>query len=276
MKNLAALESAYFRGIAIALLLALPGAAGAAELTVKALRMSHNGVGYYMDLYEQAISSQRKSPAILLVPEFWGKDALAGLQARRLAQKGYTVLVIDLYGRGRHSRSADTAFSLQEEAERVDLDTQLGLFEQATETLMEHRSVDRQRIAVVGLGYGGGLAYNYAKKGKSGWKAIVSFYGGMKKLRVTSQVGHLPAFLYVRPEFDNYNSDGEFQAFASEMARSNFKFDSIEVKEAFYGFIHPNIETYGEDMGKSHMHYNAKAAEETWVKVFKFLETHLR
>ena len=248
----------------------------ASVVSAKSIRARHGETDYHFDVYRSAVRTQKKSPGLILVPEFWGKEKLIESHARNLAAQGYIVLVVDLYGNNRSSIIAEEAYELQRQAEEADLDTQLSLIERAVDQLKEQPGVDRERIGAVGFGYGGGLALNHVKKGVSGLSAVVSFYGGVKKLRVTSQIGRLPELLYVRPELDNYVSDSEFGVFEKEIARTGFKLEVLKLRDAQHGFVNRDIELYGQDLGKSHMSFDERAAKAAWAKMLKFLDEKLK
>lgn len=259
------------------MLLLAPLQSIASAVKSKPVSVEIKGKQYLFDVYEEETSTGKKKPGLILLPEFWGKDELASVPAKRIAAKGYVVLVADLYGGGRSSRKEKVADKLQEEAEEDELDGLVEIVSKAVTLLKAEANVDPQRIAGIGLGYGGGLIYNFAKSGRSGMKAIVSFYGGVKQLRTTSQIGELPALLYIRPDADVYTNEEEFRAFKNELAKkSAFKLEVLELKDTHYGFIHQSIEEYGGDEAKTFMYYEPKSAEKAWARVFEFLEKNLK
>lgn len=253
------------------LVFAAAGLARAAVITTTQVTLDFEGRKYQFDLYKSAGADAEIRPAVVLVPEYWGKDRLEVAPARRLAERGYVVLVVDLYGDGRSATTTEAADRLVENAESKGIDRVIDLIDRAVEHLKHRDGIDSTRIGAVGFGYGGGLVYNLAKRGNSGLAAVVSFYGGTKKLRETSRVGRLPELLYIRPERDVYTSPEEFAIFNNELGKSRFSHEILQVERAYYGFIHDGIEMYGGDEGNTFMSHDAERAAFAWNKTYAFL-----
>ena len=139
-----------FVGSALLTLVLAGFGARAAELRTSAIHLKYESKEYVLTFYEPFSSSPtQKHAGVLLIPEYWGKDGLETVQAQRLAEKGYVVLVMDLYGMGRHSLSAKTADEYQAEAEESGLTSLLGLVSKSLEMLKANPDVDSHRIAAV-------------------------------------------------------------------------------------------------------------------------------
>jgi len=260
----------------VVLLVTFSGWAEAAVISKKNLSFKVAGQTYRLDLYEGAGAALDRRPGILLVPEYWGKDELTFQPAEILAAKGYVVLVLDPYGEGRRARDSVAADRLVEEAEAKGIDRVIDLVSRAVDLLKSQKGVDPNRLGAIGFGYGGGLVYNLAKSGSSDLKAVVSFYGGTKKIRETSRLGHLPEFLYFRPTNDVYTTDQEFSRFKTELTNSGFSYEIFTADAGYYGFIHKGIEGYTDTEGKTFMYYDAKLALEAWEKAYRFLLENLQ
>ncbi len=250
--------------------------AEAKVITKKAISLKIDGTNHQLDLYSELGSEMERRPGLLLVPEYWGKDKLLIQPAEVLAGKGYIVLVLDIYGEGRSTTEVAMADKFVEVAEAKGVERVIDLVDRAVTLFKAQAGVDPARLGAVGFGYGGGLVYNLAKGGASGLKVAVSFYGGTKKIRETSRVGRLPELLYLRPAHDVYTSDEEFAVFKAEIAKSGIPYEIFPVNEAYYGFIHKDIEMYGSDEGNTFMHFDSKAAALAWDKTYRFLEEKLK
>jgi dienelactone hydrolase len=253
-------------------LLVVSSLAESAVISKKKLRLQIAGKEHHLELYAETGVAFVRRPGLVLVPEYWGKDELAVQPAEALAGKGYIVLVLDPFGGGRNASESAMADKLVAEAEAKGIDHVVDLVDRAVELLKTQEGVDQEQIGAIGFGYGGGLVYNLAKSGKSGLKAVVSFYGGTKKIRETSRVGRLPELLYVRPTNDVYTSDEEFSSFKIELANSGFNYEVFTAAAGYYGFIHKGIESYTNAESKTFMFYDAQLATKAWQRTFRFLQ----
>lgn len=260
------------------LMASMKAAAGAkaGEIQPSIQKLSYEDKTYSLEVYKTKEAEFRRKPALILVPEYWGKDALSAAHARRLAKEGYVVMVVDLYGENAHSGKWKKAADLQAEAEGDGIGRILTLISRSLEILKADREVNAAQIGAVGFGYGGGLLLNLAKQGEPSIKAVVSFYGGTKNLRPIANPGRFPAFLYVRPEKDAYTNAGEIKAFEQEMKISKAPFQVLKFKEAHHGFVNPGIERYGKDEGNTFMYYEPKSAALAWQRTLQFLKTNLK
>jgi dienelactone hydrolase len=251
-----------------------------AQISSRTLKMEHEGKTYLQDVYSKSGGDQTK-PGVLIIPEYWGKDELYKPQAEWLVSQGYVVMVMDIYGDGNHSTQSSIADKLQSEAEVPSasgpkINDLLALITQSIDLLKKQPGVDPKRIAAVGFGYGGGLAYNVAKLGTvPGLKAVVSYYGGVKKISPANKTANSPALLYVRADYDSYTLKDSFAAFVDEMKKANLDFQILELKKAHYGFVHQPIANYGSDGGNTLMYYNASATAQARTQVEKFLKAKL-
>jgi len=112
-------------------------------------------------------------PGVLFVHDVSGLDAEAERLSRQLASEGFAVLAPDLLGlfalHGRSSREhaavpgAGSASERSAQAERALSDRRtLADLEACLGWLARHGDVDRERLAVVGVGFGGTLAFQLA------------------------------------------------------------------------------------------------------------------
>jgi carboxymethylenebutenolidase len=115
-------------------------------------------------------------PALLMIYEAFGLNEEMARVARELSEQGWTVLIPDLFARGRKARGGRTlciARCLRTIAsgEGVALDD----LEAARRWMVELPEVDAERIGVVGFCMGGGFALLLAMNGR--YRASAPFYG---------------------------------------------------------------------------------------------------
>ncbi len=246
--------------------------AWAAKIKHTPLPVSAFDSKYLFDLYR--IDDGKTRPGLVVVPEIWGKDDLTVEQAKLLAEAGYVVLVMDVYGDGANSKSMNGAMALNN---KLDEKRTFDLFSLAVGTLRAQKGVDTKKIGAVGYGFGGGLVTNAAKKGMDELKAAVSYYGGLKRGTPVNQLAKKPAVLYFHPENDNYSFDTELKAFESQLMEAKVDVKVVTLKGAQYGFVNKGIEKYGKGPtdGKLFMFYDEKATKEAWKILTEFLKKNL-
>lgn len=249
-------------------------ASAMAAVTKKSVETQVHESNYIFDVYTPGSKNKKKLPGVVVAPEFWGKGPLEERMARRLADEGFVVLVLDLYGQGLHTKDATQAGEWTGKAEKQGFEKLYDIVEKGHQILKAQDEVNPSAIGLIGFGYGGGLAINMAKGGAD-YKAVVSFYGGLKKVRSPSSINVIPPILYVRPEKDAYTSDEEVQAFAAEMNKAKAPLSVEFFPKAQYGFIHENIESYGQG-SNTFMYYDKESAANAWKKTLEFLRKNLK
>jgi carboxymethylenebutenolidase len=114
-------------------------------------------------------------PGLLLIYEAFGMTDEMARVARELSEEGWTVLIPDLFARGR--KPLCVAATLK--AMATGSGPALGDLEAARRYLADLPEVDADRIGVVGFCMGGGFALLLATTGR--YKAAAPFYGAVPK-----------------------------------------------------------------------------------------------
>ena len=261
-----------FKPLIWGLILVVASASGARAASVSE-SIVFNKTKYFFDIYPGI--DQKPKPAIIILPEIWGKDNLEAVQAQKLSEAGYVVLVMDLYGHGVHTKIAKEAEELAAKAEADGFEPIYKLFSEAVKIMRARKDVDHAHIGVVGYGYGGGIATNLAKRAQDHLTVAVSFYGGLKDIQTINMVDKKPAVLYFHPKYDNYSFDSEIKAFNSKMTGNGVELKIVDLPDSHYAFVHEGIESYGHDAGNTFMFFDKKAADESWKVLLEFLKKYL-
>ena len=254
-------------------LLMIGGQAWSATITSVSNPVEFHKTKYFFDIYES--SDKTPKPAVVIIPEYWGKDELEAVQAKKLAEAGYVVLVMDLYGNGQHTKKSQEAGALAKKAEAQGFGPLYDLFTEAVKILRARKDVDPKHIGVIGYGYGGGISTNIAKRARENLTVAVSFYGGLKNIQTLNMIGKKPAVLYFHPKHDSYSFDNEIKAFESKMSGAKVEVKIVNLEDGHYGFVHQGIESYGGDEGNTLMFYNKKMADESWQILLDFLKKNI-
>lgn len=109
-------------------------------------------------------------PCITLIHDWWGLTSVVRHVAHTFAQAGYRVIAPDLFD-GQVANTAQTAINLvQQLGERGTERVRLAL------DVVEHHHLSNGAVAVVGIGMGGGLAFEAAIE-RSNLEAAIAFAG---------------------------------------------------------------------------------------------------
>jgi carboxymethylenebutenolidase len=132
---------------------------------------AHTCQGYF------ATPKSGKGPAVVVIQEYWGLVPHIEDVVERFAKEGFAAIAPDLF-HGKTAKSPDEAGKMYME---LDADRAEREIAGAGEWLLKQPSCSSKTYGVVGFCMGGALAqYVGTKEAKVG--AVVSFYGGFKKL----------------------------------------------------------------------------------------------
>lgn len=126
-----------------------------------------------------AASAPNKSPAVVVIQEWWGLVPHIESVVDRFANEGFLSIAPDLY-HGSTAESPDEArrMKMELDSERAGRD-----IAGAGEYLLKRPECSSKKYGVVGFCMGGGLA-QYAGSREKNVAATVSFYGGSKRMNI--------------------------------------------------------------------------------------------
>lgn len=192
-------------------------------------------------------SAEGPRPVVLVVHEWWGRNAYACGRAEQLAALGYVGLAIDLYGDGQVAENPDQAGALMT-ALVNDMSVTRERFNAALAAVREHPAADPDRVGAIGFCFGGGVVVHMARSGAP-LAAVASFHGSLG-LAVTDG----PARIDCRVAAYNGEQDGlvaaeDIAAFEAEMAAVQAHQYLVQLPGALHGFSNPAATTNGEKYG---------------------------
>lgn len=126
--------------------------------------------------YDQLLKSRRGG--VLLIHDRQGHDTFIHKRAEALADLGYVVFALDMYGKGVSAKNADEAEDLVEPFFGEDRQLMRQRAQAGYEVLASQKRVDPARIVVVGYGFGGTAALELARSGLN-LLGVVDFYGDL-------------------------------------------------------------------------------------------------
>jgi carboxymethylenebutenolidase len=190
-------------------------------------------------------------PCIAFIHDWWGIRPLERRLAQSLAQAGYYVVVPDLF----FGATADTP------QEAIQLVESLGAngFPEVDASLqaIEQHQRSNHRVAAVGLGMGGSLAYEAAVK-RPDLEAAIACYGFPQRFMGQFRHAHAP-ILAIYGEHEPYTRPGVIKKLREELAESPLAHEVHIVADEAREFFDE------ADAG----------ARQAWALMLAFLEKHL-
>jgi len=218
--------------------------------------------------YDENVKGKR--PGVLVVPEWWGLNDYARRRAGMLAESGYTALAVDMYGEGKVVTTPDAAGKLSSEAMK-NFDASKARFMAALDFLKGQPTVDPNRVAAIGYCFGGGVVLNMARQGVD-LEGVVSFHGGLTAVK-PAQAGSVKAkILVLNGGADKFITPEQIEGFKQEMKAAGAAFQFISYPGALHSFTNPEATELGKKFNMP-IAYNAKADEESWNEMKKFMTT---
>ncbi len=132
----------------------------------------HTCEGYF------AAAASGKGPGVVVIQEWWGLVPHIEDLVNRFAAAGFTAIAPDLY-HGKTTTSPDDATKLLME---LDVARAASEIRGAGEFLLQRPECSSSRYGVIGFCMGGALAQYAATDDPERVGAVVSFYGGFKKV----------------------------------------------------------------------------------------------
>lgn len=209
-----------------------------------------------------------KKPIVLIVPEWWGLDTYVIRRAKQLAELGYFVVGIDMYGNGKVAANPEEAMAY---ATPFYKDPQLAKsrLDAALAKAKTYSQADTTRIAAIGYCFGGAMVLNSAKLGLP-VNGVVSFHGGLAgvppvKEMIKAQV------LVCHGAIDQFVSAQEVATFKKQMDSVGIPYTFKEYANATHAFTNPQATEKGKKFNLP-IAYNAAADTASWNDMKTFFD----
>ncbi|MBN9755488.1 dienelactone hydrolase [Pseudonocardia sp. Ae406_Ps2] len=206
-------------------------------------------------------------PAIVMIYEIFGMTPEMRRIARELAREGYTVLIPDLFARGR-VKPLCIASTLATMA--TGRGAALGDCESARRWLADQPTVDADRIGVMGFCMGGGFALLLSQTGL--YRVAVPFYG-----RAGVAVEPVCPVVASFGGRDLQFADGYPQRLEADLAERGIPHDVVVYPEAGHSFMTRTPGAKGAVARRTPLHaeYHEPSATDATERVRAFLHDHL-
>lgn len=219
-------------------------------------------------VYDDAkVSSARKAPGVLVLPEWWGLNDYPKERARQLAELGYVAFAADMFGAGVVTKDAQKAGELAGQfygkplmAERA----RAGL-----DQLLATKLVDDTRVAAIGYCFGGAVVQALAYTGAP-LAGIASFHGSLIPAPPEAAAKNKAKFLICHGAADGFISKEALEAFTQSMNAGKFDYQFISYAGAVHAFTNPAADQTAVEAGLKGIGYNAAADRRSWQHLRDF------
>lgn len=213
--------------------------------------------------YDDSIFGPR--PAVLVAPDWSGRNAMAEQKATQLAELGYAAFAVDMYGKGILGQTNE---------EKTQLITPLmenrqvlrQRIQAAFETVQQLDIVDNNQIAAIGYCFGGLCVLDLARSGAK-VRGAVSFHGLLNAPENVSSETITSKVLVLHGYDDPMVSPEQLQIFAKEMTDAKVDWQIHAYGNTLHAFTNPQAND--PDFGTV---YDAVADRRSWQATQNFLD----
>lgn len=215
-----------------------------------------------MVAYDAKLAAKR--PGVLVVHDWMGPGEYSERRIKEVAALGYTAFAADIYGKDLRPKNGEEASKAagKFKSDRALLRRRAKL---ALDQLAKHKTVDGQRLAVMGYCFGGTTALELGRAGAS-VKGIISFHGGLSTPTPADAKNIKGQVLVLHGADDPFVPDTEVKAFEDEMRSAKVNWELVKYSKAVHAFTVPGA---GDDPSKGAA-YNAVADKRSWVAMKDF------
>lgn len=199
-------------------------------------------------------------PGIMMIHEWWGLNDNIRDMAVLLAQEGYVVLAVDLYGEVAETQEKARALS---SAARANPEITVENMRAAVKYLRSRENVNAERIASMGWCFGGGQSLQLALSGEQ-LAATVIYYGNLVTEKEQLSAIQWPV-LGIFGEEDTGIPVAQVREFEQALTELNIPNEIRAYTGVGHAFANPSGARYAPD-----------ETLDAWEKTVKFLDQHLK
>jgi dienelactone hydrolase len=203
-------------------------------------------------------SVQGKRPGVIIVHQWKGLGAYEKKRAEMLAQLGYNVLAVDIYGKGVRADNPQAAAALAGKY-KSDRSLMRARVNAGLQTLKKHPLTDTGRVAAIGYCFGGTTVIELARSGAD-LAGVVSFHGALDSPTPTDGKNIKCKVLALHGADDPFVPTADVAAFAEEMRQAGVDWQIVAYGGAVHSFTDWNA---GNDNSRGAA-YNEKADKRSW------------
>jgi dienelactone hydrolase len=212
--------------------------------------------------YDDARPGRR--PAVLVVHQWKGLGDYEKKRAEMLAELGYNVLAVDIYGKGVRPKTPQEAGA---EAGKFKNNVALlrARVRAGLDVLTKDENTDPKRIAAIGYCFGGTTVLELARSGAE-IAGVVSFHGGLSTPDRNDAKNIKTKVLALHGADDPYVPAPEVAAFEEEMRKAGADWQLV----AYGGAVHAFTDWNGGSDNSKGAAYNERADHRSWEAMKQF------
>jgi dienelactone hydrolase len=235
------------------------------ELTAERLHYNYAGtelIGYLV----RAAGTPR--PGVLLIHDARGVSEPMKAIARRIAELGYSVLLVDLWGGGK-TPGGDEEIGPLIGGLVSDPESWLGRVRAGHEALLASADVAEAPVTAVGYCFGGSSALEYLRRG-GGVDGVVTLHGGLETIGTDWSEAHTPAkVLVLTGAEDPMASRDLVETLEDGLTSAGIDWEVARYGATKHAFTSPDVDKAGRP---DVLAYNARADHRSWNALTLFLE----
>lgn len=211
--------------------------------------------------YDDAVTGKR--PAVLIVHQWTGLTDYEKMRAGQLAELGYNVFALDIYGKGVRPQPPAAGKEAGKYKENRALFRKR--LEAGLQVLRGLPQTNPDKIAAIGYCFGGTGVLELARSGAD-IEGVVSFHGGLGTPTPDDAKNIRTKVLVLHGADDPFVPPTEVEAFHREMKAANVDYEFV----AYPGAVHAFTQKMAGDDPSKGAAYNAKADAESWEAMKQF------
>ncbi|MDB9741288.1 dienelactone hydrolase family protein [Akkermansiaceae bacterium] len=186
---------------------------------------------------KDASDVKEKLPVILIVHQWMGITVYEKTRAMQLADMGYLVLCVDIYGKGQRPKDRGEAgkYAGKYKSDR-------GLFRSrltaGLNKALEYPQADSSKVAAIGYCFGGTGVLELARTGAD-LDGVISFHGGIDSLKPEEGANIKSKVLVCHGAVDPHVKTEDITAFEKEMIDYDVDWQLISYGGAVHSFTQP-------------------------------------
>ena len=214
-------------------------------------------------------SLKGKRPGVIVVHEWWGHNDYARQRAKMLAELGYTAFALDMYGNGKTANHPQDASKFSGEVKQ-NMPEAEKRFLAAMEILKNHETTDKTNISAIGYCFGGGIVLEMARRGVD-LAGVASFHGSLGTGSPAQKGAVKAKLLVMNGAADPFVKPEAISAVKQEMTQAGVEYKFINYPDAVHAFTNKEADNFGKQFNLP-LAYNAKADQQSWQEMQKFLK----
>lgn len=214
-------------------------------------------------------NNKEKRPVILVVHEWWGQTDYPRMRTKQLAELGYLVMAVDMYGNG---KTADNPTDANNLAGPFYQNTAMAKarFDAALAKIKTYPQAG-DKVAAIGYCFGGTMVLNMAKLGDD-LSGVVSFHGILSGDPPAEKNLLKAKILVCHGGADQFSPQKDIDEFRKQLDSIHADYTFRSYPGALHAFTNPAATEAGKKFNIA-IAYNAAADSASWKDMKEFFGT---